>query len=94
MRQILVVATAGAGGDLQPLVAAAIALKNRGHHIRLLGDATVGRAVAAFGIEVRTLPPELGLGPALFASVSFWFPASTTKGCGQSTNAKALRLAP
>jgi len=67
--RIVVVATAGAGGDLQPLIAAAIALRTRGHDIQLLGDRTVEPAVAGLGMSVRTLPPELDLGPALIGAI-------------------------
>lgn len=67
--RILVVATAGAGGDLQPLVAAALALMTRGHDVRVLGDRAVERSVATLGMSVRTLPPELDLGPALVGAI-------------------------
>ncbi len=69
MRRIVVVATAGAGGDLQPLVAAALALRARGYDIQLLGDRTVERAVAGLGMSVEPLPPELDLGPALIGAI-------------------------
>lgn len=69
MSRILVVATAGAGGDLQPLVAAGLALRARGHDILVLGDRTVERALAALGVRVDTLPPELDLGPALGGAI-------------------------
>lgn len=69
MSRILFVATAGAGGDLQPLVAAASALKDRGHAVHLVGDEATGRAVAGLGFEVTTLPPELDLGPALVGAI-------------------------
>ena len=69
MSQILVVATAGAGGDLQPLVAAALALRTRGHEVSILGDRSVDRVVASIGVSVRTLPPDLDLGPALIAAI-------------------------
>jgi UDP:flavonoid glycosyltransferase YjiC (YdhE family) len=62
---MLVVATAGAGGDLQPLAAAALALRSRGHEILVLGDGTVARALATLDVRVETLPPELDLGPTL-----------------------------
>src|SRR5437588_1184779 len=65
MGRVLVVATAGAGGDLQPLVAAAIALRARGHDIRVLGDRGVARTVSQVGLGVEALPPEMDLGPAL-----------------------------
>ena len=43
MKKILVLATAGAGGDLQPLLAATLALRERGHSLVLFGDASVAR---------------------------------------------------
>jgi UDP:flavonoid glycosyltransferase YjiC (YdhE family) len=67
--RILVVATAGAGGDLQPLVAAALALQSRGHAIHIVGDRATGNAVAGLGFDVSTLPAELDLGAALIAAV-------------------------
>jgi UDP:flavonoid glycosyltransferase YjiC (YdhE family) len=69
MGRILVVATAGAGGDLQPLVGAALALQARGHALHLVGDESTGRATAGLGFETTTLPAELDLGPALVDAV-------------------------
>jgi len=66
---VLVVATAGAGGDLQPLLAAALALRDRGHETMFLGDRSVGRSLRGLGLDVETLPPELDLGPTLAAAV-------------------------
>jgi UDP:flavonoid glycosyltransferase YjiC (YdhE family) len=67
--RILVVATAGAGGDLQPLVAAALALRDRGHEAIFLGDRSVQRAVRDVGGDTEILPPELDLGPRLAGAV-------------------------
>src|SRR3989454_508339 len=67
--RILVVATAGAGGDLQPLAAAALALRARGHDVQILGDRSVERAFAGLDVDVHTLPPELDLGPALVGAI-------------------------
>lgn len=39
MKKVLVLATGGAGGDLQPLMAAAIGLLERGHDVSFVGDA-------------------------------------------------------
>jgi UDP:flavonoid glycosyltransferase YjiC (YdhE family) len=64
-----VVATGGAGGDLQPLVAAALALRDRGHEALFVGDASVGRALAGTGFAVEVLPAELDLGPRLATAV-------------------------
>ncbi|HEX9466856.1 MAG TPA: nucleotide disphospho-sugar-binding domain-containing protein [Acidimicrobiia bacterium] len=69
MSRVLIVATAGAGGDLQPLVAAALALRHRGHETLLVGDRTVGRSLSPLGVETRVLPPELDLGPRLVAAI-------------------------
>jgi len=66
---LLVVATAGAGGDLPPLVAAALALRGRGHDIRFIGDGAVARLLQAVGMHCEVLPPELDLGPRLAGAV-------------------------
>ena len=62
---ILVVATGGAGGDLPPLVAASLALRDRGHEIIFVGDASVERTLAPFHVAVEVLPKEVDLGPRL-----------------------------
>jgi UDP:flavonoid glycosyltransferase YjiC (YdhE family) len=67
--RILVVATSGAGGDLQPLVAAALALRGRGHETPFLGDRAVQGSVRDAGLAVDLLPPELDLGPRMAAAV-------------------------
>jgi UDP:flavonoid glycosyltransferase YjiC (YdhE family) len=69
MSSALVVATAGAGGDLQPLMAAAFALRDRGHEVAVVGDGSVERSVAPLGLQVETLPPELDLGPTLISAI-------------------------
>ena len=63
------VATAGAGGDLQPLVAAALALRARGHELVFAGDASVRQTVEPIGLEVIVLPSELSLGPRLIGAI-------------------------
>jgi len=63
--RILVVATGGAGGDLPPLVAASLALRERGHDTTFVGDASVERTLAPFRVAVEVLPKELDLGPRL-----------------------------
>ena len=68
MKQFLIVATGGAGGDLPPLVAAALAIRERGHQIAFVGDPSLGRALTGLGVELQVLPAELDLGPR-FASV-------------------------
>lgn len=67
--RILIVATAGAGGDLQPLVAAALALRGRGHETLFLGDASVERSLRPLGVEAAVLPSQLDLGPRLVAAI-------------------------
>jgi UDP:flavonoid glycosyltransferase YjiC (YdhE family) len=67
--RILVVATAGAGGDLQPLVAAALALRDRGHDIQFVGDSAVRHLLQDVGMDCEILPPDLDLGPRLAAAV-------------------------
>jgi UDP:flavonoid glycosyltransferase YjiC (YdhE family) len=71
MARVHIVATAGAGGDLQPLLASAVALRDRGHEVSLVGDRSVERAVADLGLEVEALAPEYDLGPALMAAVRY-----------------------
>ena len=69
MSRILVVATGGAGGDLQPLVSAALALRERGHETPFAGDGSVQRSLRELGVAVELLPPELDLGPRLAGSI-------------------------
>jgi UDP:flavonoid glycosyltransferase YjiC (YdhE family) len=65
----LIVAIGGAGGDLQPLVAAALATKHRGHQVTFIGDRSVGRALTGLGLDVQVLPAEFDLGPRLAGAV-------------------------
>ena len=69
MKQFLILASGGAGGDLQPLVAAALAIRDRGHQIVFIGDRSVERALGELGAVVRVLPPELDMGPRLAGAV-------------------------
>ena len=69
MRRFAVVATAGAGGDLPPLIAVAKGLGDRGHDVRFIGDASVANALRGVGGEADVLPPELDLGPRLTAAL-------------------------
>ncbi|MFL5797253.1 MAG: glycosyltransferase [Actinomycetota bacterium] len=69
MGRFLIVATAGAGGDLQPLIASAMGLRDRGHETLFLGDQSVQRSLDGLGLEVGVLPAELDLGPRLVAAV-------------------------
>src|SRR5437588_8574112 len=61
----LIIAIAGAGGDLPPLMAVAGGLKQRGHEVRFLGDRPVADAVAALGAECTLLSSDLSLGAIL-----------------------------
>jgi UDP:flavonoid glycosyltransferase YjiC (YdhE family) len=65
----LVLATAGAGGDLQPLVSATLALRERGHRPILLGDSSVERALGGLGLDIEVLPPTLDLAPRLIGAI-------------------------
>jgi UDP:flavonoid glycosyltransferase YjiC (YdhE family) len=67
--RVLVVATAGAGGDVQPLVAAALALRSRGHDVSFVGDRSVERTLRAANVATEVLPRELDLGPRLVAAI-------------------------
>lgn len=67
MSRFFVVAIGGAGGDLQPLVAAA--LRERGHEVVFAGDRSVQQALSPVRVDVRILPPELDLGPRLVAVI-------------------------
>jgi UDP:flavonoid glycosyltransferase YjiC (YdhE family) len=69
MRHVLVVATAGAGGDFQPLMSAAMALRERGHEVAVLGDRSVQGSLAPLGVRTELLPPELDLGPVLGGAI-------------------------
>lgn len=69
MARLLIVATAGAGGDLQPLLATAVAMQDRRHEVSFVGDGSVARSVERLGMKVEALPPEHDLGPALVAAV-------------------------
>lgn len=65
MARILLVATTGAGGDLPPVLAAALALRDRGHELLCVGDEAAARALSKLGVEARGLPAHLDLGPLL-----------------------------
>ncbi len=69
MKKILVLATAGAGGDLQPLMAVALGLRERGHTLVFFGDAAVAAAGQGLGIDTVVSAPELDLGPRLIATI-------------------------
>lgn len=69
MKKVLVLATAGAGGDLQPLIAVTLGLIERGHEILVLGDTTVASAIQDLSIETIILPPAYDFGPRLIAAI-------------------------
>src|SRR5438105_1044627 len=69
MTRTLILATAGAGGDLQPLIATALGLRQRRHELFFVGDASVAAALQPLGLETTVLAPEYDLGPQLIASV-------------------------
>ena len=58
MSRILIVATAGAGGDLQPLLATALALRDRGHDTVFVGDRSVQRSRIRPCVSVQSVPRE------------------------------------
>ncbi len=68
MSRVVVVAVA-AGGDLQPLLAAALALRDRGHDPVFVGDSAVQRYLLPLGLDVRVLPPELDFAPRFVAAI-------------------------
>lgn len=69
MARVVVVATAGAGGDLPPLAGAAIALRDRGHDVSFVGDRSVDRLLRSLGVSGRVLPSEVDLGPRLVEAI-------------------------
>ena len=85
MSEILVVATGGAGGDLPPLIAASLALRERGHEITFIGDASVRRTLAPLHVEVEILPAEVDLGPRL---------AGVVQGAMQATGGDLAKAGP
>ena len=69
MKKILVIATGGAGGDLQPLLAVTLGLRKRGHELVFFGDTTVAAALRGTDIETIVAEPEHDLGPRLIAAI-------------------------
>jgi UDP:flavonoid glycosyltransferase YjiC (YdhE family) len=65
MRKVLVLAMGGAGGDLQPLMAATAGLLERGHRVAFVGDAAVAQTAAQRGIACTEIPPEQDMGRIL-----------------------------
>ena len=62
-------ATAGAGGDLPPLIAAGLALRARGHELRFVGDGSVAGSLRSLDVQGRVLPPEVDLGPRMIGAI-------------------------
>jgi UDP:flavonoid glycosyltransferase YjiC (YdhE family) len=69
VKDFLIVAIGGAGGDLQPLVAAALAVRERGYRISFIGDRSVARALSDLEVDVQVLPSEHDLGPRLASAI-------------------------
>ena len=65
MKKVLVLAMGWGGGHLQPLMAAAVGLLERGHRVAFVGDDAVGRTVAQRGITCTEIPPEQDMGRIL-----------------------------
>jgi hypothetical protein len=65
MAEILILATAGAGGDLHPLMAATLGLRARGHRITFIGDRTSADLAREQGLDTVVSTPEHDLGPRL-----------------------------
>jgi EryCIII-like glycosyltransferase len=69
MSDFLVLATGGAGGDLPPLMASMLGLRDRGHRTILVGDASVAGVAGEVDADVDVLAPALDLGPRLIAAI-------------------------
>jgi UDP:flavonoid glycosyltransferase YjiC (YdhE family) len=67
--RFLVLATGGAGGDLPPLIAASLALRDRGHEAIFVGDRSAERVLSDLELDVRVLPQRLDLGPRLVSAI-------------------------
>jgi UDP:flavonoid glycosyltransferase YjiC (YdhE family) len=69
MKNILILATAGAGGDLQPLIAVALGLRERGHRLVFFGDTSVATSIQNLAIKTIISAPQHDLGPRLIATI-------------------------
>lgn len=67
-RKFLVLPAAGAGGDLQPLLALIYRIRERGHDLVVFGNPAVASDVASFNVETVLCAPEHDLGPRLIAA--------------------------
>jgi UDP:flavonoid glycosyltransferase YjiC (YdhE family) len=64
-RRFLIVASSGGGGDLQPLLALAVGLQARGHHVAAFGDTTACAAMARLGVGTTAAGPQHDLAAQL-----------------------------
>jgi UDP:flavonoid glycosyltransferase YjiC (YdhE family) len=83
--RFVIVATAGAGGDLPPLAAASLALRERGHDTIFVGDEPVQRLLGPLHVDVDVLPREFDLGPRL---------AAVTRDAMQATDGDLAKAGP
>jgi UDP:flavonoid glycosyltransferase YjiC (YdhE family) len=67
-RKYFALPAAGAGGDLQPLLALIHRLCGRGHDLVVFGNTAVASAVASLNVETVLSGPEHDLGPRLTAA--------------------------
>ncbi len=70
-RRVLVLASSGAGGDLPPLMAVAVGLRERGVGLLFVGDASVAEAARGLDAEsdVVVAPREHDLGPVIIGAI-------------------------
>lgn len=69
MAEVVVLATAGAGGDFHPLMAVILGLRERGHRVIVIGDHASVDVARDNGIEATGLDPRHDLGPLLVQAV-------------------------
>jgi hypothetical protein len=67
-KKFLALAPAGAGGDINPLLAVVRRLRERGHHLVVFCNRDVASAITTLGVETVTCRPEDGLGPRFVAA--------------------------
>lgn len=66
-KKIFVLATGGAGGDLQPLIATMRGLFLSGHDVTMFGDSLAAKSVQDLAIKTIVSSPEYDLGPYVVA---------------------------
>lgn len=59
--RVTVIGSSAGGGDWPPLVAAALALRNRGHHVHYIGDDPLREKLDRTGLDVQAVPAGLDL---------------------------------